>query len=59
VGKGGVNILYIDYIQQGRFSDFRNICFEGLYFISVASFHIFGKVKRGNLLVVAKWCAGT
>jgi hypothetical protein len=37
----------------------RNTRCDGLYFMALASFNTFGNVNKGNLFVVAKWCAGT
>jgi hypothetical protein len=41
------------------FTNFINIRWEGFNFSSFASFQTLGIVNNGNLLVVAKWCAGT
>ncbi len=56
-GGEGVGDLYTFTIFNNKadLTDFKNTRLEGLYLASLASFHIFGKLKIGNLLVVAKW----
>ncbi len=40
------------------FTPFWNTDKDGLFFMSAASFHNFGKLNNGNLFTEAKWWAG-
>jgi hypothetical protein len=55
-GRGGIHLYtFTIFNNRADLTDFKNILLEGLYLVSLASFQIFGKLKIGNLLVVAKW----
>ena len=60
-GVGDNDITHYTFIafNKADFTNFRNTRFDGLNLISCASFQTLGNVKMGNLLVVAKWWAGT
>ena len=58
-GGGGGWVGYIIHytlikFNMADFIDLRKTRCDGLCLIALASFHTFGKVNRGNLLVVAK-----
>ena len=57
-GGGGTAYALISF-NMAVLTDFKNTCLEGLYLLSEASFQVLGNVNRGNLLVVARWWAGT
>ncbi len=55
-GEGGIHLYtFTIFDNKADLTDFKNIRLDGLYLVSLASFQIFGKLKIGNLLVVAKW----
>ena len=54
-GGGGIHLYtFTTFDNKADLTDFKNMRLEGLYLVSLALFQIFGKLKIGNLLVVAK-----
>ncbi len=60
-GGGGDSIQCYTFTRfnMADFTDFKKTRWDGFSFSSLASFQTLGIVNRGNLLVVAKWWAGT
>ena len=59
VGKTGTTHYTFIAFNKADFTNFKNTRLDGLNLISCALFQTLGNVKIGNLLVVARWWAGT
>ncbi len=58
-GKGNIYNYTMIRFNMADLTDLRKTRWDGLFFRILASFQTLGKLNKGNLLVVAKWWAGT